>query len=138
MKRLLPLLLLLFVSPAGSAVSQAIAPEETIVLFNGQDLSSFYTWVVDTHREDPDQVFTVVDQVDGAPAIRISGERWGGIVTRETFRDYHLVTEFRWGLTTWGPRRDKTLDRVTLIHCQLPDGITSGGVRCLWMPAVPP
>jgi len=136
MKRLLPLLLLLFVSPACSAVSQAIAPEETIVLFNGQDLSSFYTWLVDTHREDPDQVFTVVDQVDGAPAIRISGERWGGIVTRETFRDYHLVTEFRWGLTTWGERRDKTRDSGILIHCQGPDGNTSEGASGPWMRSV--
>jgi hypothetical protein len=136
MKKILPLLLLLFVSPAYSAVSQAIAPEETIVLFNGQDLSSFYTWLVDTHREDPDQVFTVVDQVDGAPAIRISGERWGGIVTRETFRDYHLVTEFRWGLTTWGKRRDKTRDSGILIHCQGPDGNTAEGASGPWMRSV--
>ena len=136
MKRILPLLLLLFVSPARPAVSQAIAPEETIVLFNGQDLSSFYTWVVDTHREDPDQVFTVVDQVDGAPAIRISGERWGGIVTREAFRDYHLVTEFRWGLTTWGSRRDKTRDSGILIHCQGPDGNTAEGASGPWMRSV--
>ena len=136
MKKILPLLLLLFVSPARSAVAQAIVPEETIVLFNGQDLSSFYTWVVDTHREDPDQVFTVVDQVDGAPAIRISGERWGGIVTRETFRDYHLVTEFRWGLTTWGRRRDKTRDSGILIHCQGPDGNTAEGASGPWMRSV--
>ena len=143
MKRLLPLLLVLFVSPARSAVSQAVVPNETIVLFNGRDLSSFYTWVVDTHRADPDQVFmvvdqvfTVVDQVDGAPAIRISGKRWGGLVTRETFRDYHLVTEFRWGLTTWGRRRDAARDSGILIHCQGPDGNTAEGSSGPWMRSV--
>ena len=26
-----------------------------------------------------------------------SGERWGGLVTREAYRDYRLVVEFCWG-----------------------------------------
>ena len=42
-------------------------------------------------RNDPDRVFTVVDQIDGAPAIRISGQHWGGIVTRESYTNYRLV-----------------------------------------------
>ncbi|MEK7862502.1 MAG: hypothetical protein AAB295_04475, partial [Chloroflexota bacterium] len=41
--------------------------------FNGKDLTNFYTWLVDHKHQDPDRVFTVVDQIDGAPAIRSSG-----------------------------------------------------------------
>ena len=59
-----------------------IQPEETITLFNGKDLSGFSTWLMDDHQEDPSRVFTVVDQIDGQPAIRVSGEGFGGFVTR--------------------------------------------------------
>jgi len=50
---------------------------------------------VDFHREDPHRGFSVVDQVDGAPAIRISGEHWGGLITKRRFSNYRLVAEFR-------------------------------------------
>jgi hypothetical protein len=91
---------------------------------------------VDTHREDPLRVFTVVDQVDGAPAIRVSGERWGGLVTRETYRDYRLVVEFRWGLATWGNRKDAARDSGILIHGQGPDGNTGADGNGAWMRSV--
>src|SRR5258706_9141790 len=66
-----------------AAEAPAIVPRETIVLFNGKDLSGFYTWETVHGRDDPDRVFTVVDQVDGAPAIRCSGQHIGGNVTKE-------------------------------------------------------
>ena len=131
----LPLLLLL-AWPAPAAVAQDTVPRETVSLFDGQDLGSFYTWLVGTGREDPDRVFSVVDQVDGAPAIRISGERWGGLVTRDSFRDYHLTVEFRWGELTWGQRRDATRDSGVLIHCQGPDGNTGESSSGPWMRSV--
>ena len=95
MKTTLSLALLLLVGPARPAASQAITPDRTIPLFNGTNLDHFYTWLVDTAREDPHRVFSVVDQVDGAPAIRISGQHWGGLITKRAYRDYHLVLEFR-------------------------------------------
>lgn len=118
------------------AESEAIKPDAPIVLFNGKDLSGFYTWLVDDHHEDPLRVFTVVDQVDGAPAIRISGQRWGGIVTRNRYRDYHLIVEFRWGLSTWGQRMRSTRDSGVLVHCQGPDGNTRENFNGAWMRSV--
>src|SRR5262245_36045389 len=41
--------------------------EEATQLFNGKDLTNFYTWLVNFHHEDPAKVFTVVDAIDGAP-----------------------------------------------------------------------
>src|SRR6266498_1640882 len=84
-----------------AAEPAAISPRETIVLFNGKDLSNFTTWETVHGKEDPDRVFTVVDQIDGAPAIRSSGQHFGGIVTKERYANYHLVFEYRWGLVTW-------------------------------------
>jgi len=115
---------------------RAVSPDRVLALFDGHDLSRFYTWLVDTHREDPDRVFSVVDQVDGAPAIRISGQHFGGLITREAYRDYHLIAEFRWGLATWGERRDAARDSGILIHCQGPDGNTAPDGNGAWMRSV--
>ena len=135
--RILSLLLLLpLASSPVSSGETAVRPEQTIRLFDGKSLDPFYTWLVHTHREDPLRVFTVVDQVDGAPAIRISGERWGGLVTRETYRDYRLVVEFRWGLATWGERKNATRDSGILIHGQGPDGNTGADGNGAWMRSV--
>jgi len=135
--RVLPLLLLLpLASSAAPADETAIRPDRTIHLFDGKSLSPFYTWLVDDHREDPLRVFSVVDQVDGAPAVRISGERWGGLVTRESYRDYRLVVEFRWGLATWGERRSASRDSGILIHGQGADGNTAADFNGAWMRSV--
>jgi hypothetical protein len=135
--RVLPLLLLLPLTPlADSTPGTAVRPERTIRLFDGKSLDGFYTWLVDTHREDPLRVFSVVDQVDGAPAIRVSGERWGGLVTREAYRDYRLVVEFRWGLATWGERKGAARDSGVLVHCQGRDGNTAADFNGPWMRSV--
>jgi hypothetical protein len=135
--RFLSLLLLLPLVSSGDAASEtAIRPDRTIHLFDGKSLDPFYTWLVDSHREDPLRVFSEVDQVNGAPAIRISGERWGGLVTRETYRDYRLVVEFRWGLATWGERRNAARDSGILVHGQGPDGNTGSDGNGAWMRSV--
>ena len=136
MKKTLLLLLLVLTWIPRPTAAQAVAPDRTIVLFDGQDLSGFYTWLTDSGREDPDRVFGVVDQVDGAPAIRISGQRWGGLITRDAYRDYHLVVEFRWGLATWGERRNSARDSGVLIHCQGLDGNTAENQGGPWMRSV--
>lgn len=116
-----------------------IVPRETIVLFDGKtkkDLSAFYVWLPKFGRNDPDKVFTVVDQIDGAPAIRSSGQHWGGIVTHKNYANYKLVTEFRWGLVTWAPRANKTRDSGILLHCQGPDGNAAKDFKSPWLRSV--
>lgn len=100
----------------------AIEPKEIISLFNGKDLTGFYPWLGESAYDDPDGVFTVVDQIDGAPAIRISGQHYGGLLTKATYTNYRLVAEFRWGSVTWAPRKDKARDSGILLHCQGEDG----------------
>jgi len=137
---LLPFLLLLSSVPLGvlpaQAQEHAIRPDTTIHLFDGKTLEAFDTWLVDDHLQDPLRVFTVVDQVDGAPAIRISGERWGGLVTRREYRDYRLVAEFRWGLATWGDRRNAARDSGILLHAQGAHGNTGRDGNGAWMRSI--
>ena len=127
---------LLALVPCSLAAQTAISPTETIRLFDGKSLANFTTWLVDDHRDDPLRVFSVVDQVDGAPAIRISGERWGGIATRDAYKDYRLVVEFRWGLLTWGNRRNAARDSGVLVHGQGPDGNTGEDGNGPWMRSI--
>jgi hypothetical protein len=53
---------------------------------------------------DPLNVFTVVNDVDGRPAIRISGEVFGELRSKASFKDYHLKMQFKWGEKKWPPR----------------------------------
>ena len=125
-------------SPAPPPAEQpaVIRPTAAIALFNGRDLSGFDTWLVDHHQQDPDRVFSVVDQIDGAPAIRISGQRWGGIATRDRFTDYHLVVEFRWGALTWGERRKAARDSGVLVHGEGSLGNTGRDMNGPWLRSI--
>jgi Domain of Unknown Function (DUF1080) len=106
-------------------------------LFNGKDLSGWETWLGKPHASldvpgaakddkgnytqafgpgrDPFSVFTVVT-VDGKPAIRISGQVFGGITTREEFSNYHLRLQFKWGEKKWPPRDTAVRDSGLLYH----------------------
>jgi hypothetical protein len=95
-----------------------ITPKEgAIRLFNGKDLDGLYTYLEDAGYEDPRQVFTVRDGL-----LVISGDGYGGVTTQQTYQDYHLVCEFKWGQRTWGNRKQSTRDSGILVHCNGPDG----------------
>ncbi len=52
----------------------------------------------------------------GEPVLRISGEIYGGIFTREDFANYHLRLQFKWGEKKWPPREQLPLDTGILYH----------------------
>ena len=113
-----------------------IVPKSTVSLFNGKDLSSFYIWLPEFGHSDPHKVFTVVDNVDGAPAIRISGQYYGGLITKDEYANYKLVAEFRWGSETWAPRKDRARDAGILLHCQGEDGNADEDFKSPWLRSV--
>jgi hypothetical protein len=96
-------------------------------LFNGENLEHFYVWHKETKYADPKQVFTVADGM-----LRVSGEGFGGLITLDDWRDYHLVIEFKWGEKTWGDRIERARDSGLLVHCWGPDG----GFRDTWMASI--
>lgn len=93
-------------------------------LFNGRDLAGWHTWLVDTHRDDPRQVFSVTNGM-----IRISGDGLGYLATESDYRDYELTLEWRWGTlnTSWGDRVDKARDSGVFLHATGPDGNSHDG-----------
>jgi hypothetical protein len=113
---------------AAALVSLAAAPQPSgwRTLWNGKSLDGWTTWMQapsptsdvpglkrdDTGKylepigsgRDPLKVFTVAEDVDGRSAIRISGEVFGELRTKESFKDYHLKFQFKWGEKKWPPR----------------------------------
>lgn len=129
--------ILLAVLAALLIASPAAAQAPGVVhLFNGKDLTNFYSWLVGDKRADPDGVFTVLPDVDGAPAIRISGQKFGGITTEKEFETYRLIVEFKWGTKTWAPRVERARDSGVLVHCQGPDGGTRADFNGPWMRSI--
>lgn len=101
-----------------------VRPVKTIRLFNGKDLTNFYTWSKISKYEDPRRVFTVHDG-----QIHISGEDYGAITTKETYRDYRLLVEWKWGERAFPPRVGKARDSGVLVHAVGEDGAYGG----IWM-----
>ena len=96
----------------------AIRPTDgPIKLFNGRNLQGFYTWIRDQRFVDSKKVFTVKDGM-----LHVSGDGYGGLITTDAYRDYHLIIEFKWGEKTWGNRVDRARDSGILLHCWGPDG----------------
>ena len=104
--------------------------QPSISLFNGKDLNGWDTYLgpaFDTLtskfdslsakglNNDPDKVFTVV-QEDGESALRISGNGFGGIATKDEFENYHLTLQFKWGHQKFHNRKDKPRDSGVLYH----------------------
>jgi len=71
---------------------------------------------------EPQDIFTVTEQ-DGKPVLRISGEIYGCLQTKESFGNYHLLLETRWGEKKWVPRLDEPKDSGILYHSRGPFGV---------------
>ncbi len=110
--------------PAFARDVPVIRTGEPVLAFNGADLDGFYTYLKESRYEDPKRVFTVVDGM-----IRVSGEDFGGFTTKEGFRDYRLIVEWKWGDETSGSRKEKAKDSGILLHCVGEDGAAGGN----WM-----
>jgi hypothetical protein len=101
------------------------APEPTSAVPGlARDAQGKYTEPIGSGR-DPLKVFTVVDTVDGRAAIRISGEVFGELRTKATFKNYRLRLQFKWGEKKWPPRDAAATPRDSglLYHVHNPPGV---------------
>ncbi len=125
------MIMVLAVVLIGSSFSERVraaeSPDGVVPLFNGKNLDGFYTWLKESKREDPHQVFRVTDGM-----LHVTGDGLGGLVTNKEYRDYHSVLEFKWGTRVWGERKEKTKDSGMLVHSIGADG----GYRGIWMPSI--
>jgi hypothetical protein len=98
-------------------------------LFNSKDLTGWNTYIAPDfddsgkpitgvpigENNDPRHVFTIVKDGD-ENVIRISGQNWGAISTKDDFENYHLQLQFKWGNLLWGSKKGKKKDSGLLYH----------------------
>lgn len=115
---------------------------KTISLFNNKDLSNWDVYIgpgldsTGKHREDvpalglnPNQNYFVVAEIDGKKAIHITGERFGGISTKDEYENYHFQCKFKWGTHKYPPKDKSKMDSGILYHAVGPHGVDWG----FWM-----
>ncbi|MEL7296274.1 MAG: DUF1080 domain-containing protein [Pseudomonadota bacterium] len=68
-----------------------------------------------------DRVFST-QIVDGDTVLRISGEIYGALITKQRYRNYHLRLQVKWGEQKWDPRKDLLRDSGILYHSVGPHG----------------
>ncbi|MEO7989966.1 MAG: DUF1080 domain-containing protein [Chryseolinea sp.] len=141
MRRYLVFFLIVFVVFLGCKTAQKSQTSTSgwRPLMNGKDLTGWDTYlgaVFDTLTEkqvgaplgintDPRKTFSIVT-VDNKPALRISGEDFGGISTQNEFSNYHLRLAFKWGKLKWAPRKNAKRDSGLLYHGVGPHGAGYG------------
>ncbi len=115
-----------------SVPAELLAPTRVLSIFNGTNLAGWQSWLVDSRFTDPRGVFSVTNG-----EIHISGDGLGYLGTTNTFRDYVLALEFRWGArnTRWGDRIGRARDSGIFLHATGPDGNSADG-RGAFMAAI--
>jgi hypothetical protein len=67
-------------------------------------------------NRDPLKVFTF-ETVDGQPALHVSGQGFGTIMTKESYRNFHLRLQVKWSERKWGYKKDAPRDCGLLYFC---------------------
>jgi hypothetical protein len=118
---------LAFVCIANLSMAHAAEP---VALFDGKDIAHWYTFLRDHGKDkDPNGTFTVRDGI-----LRISGQDFGGLLTRDEYANFEVRMEYAWGGKVWPPRDKTARDSGLLVHCTGPDGAVGKswmqGIQC--------
>jgi len=103
---------------------------EPVALFDGKDMSKWYTYLRDHGKDkDPNGTYTVKDEV-----LRISGQDWGGLTTKDEYANYKVEVVWAWGGKVWPPREKNARDCGLIMHAGGPDGAVAKcwleGLQC--------
>lgn len=106
--------------------AQPPAANEFKPLFNGKDLTGFYTFLQKHGKNsDPDKVITIEDGVIHLYKHARDGENvvMGYIGTEAEYGDYHLRFQYRWGGKKFEPRYKLKPDAGLYYHIQGKDAV---------------
>lgn len=121
---------LLLLNPVSSnAQSEAIVPKEKIDLLTPDMFESFAYHLNEKKsiKEKKEDIWILNDGL-----LHIDGRGYGYVRTTESYKNYHLVMDYKWGEKTWPPREDRTMDCGLLMHGHGDDG----SVGDTWMASV--
>jgi hypothetical protein len=106
---------------SGWSTFMAAPPPETRVPGLKRDEKGVYQEPIGWNR-DPLKVFTV-EAVDGRPAIHVSGAGFGVMTTDESFANFHLRMQVKWGEKKWGYKLHSPRDAGLLYFARGPAGV---------------
>lgn len=123
----------------GLAFAQKIPPHKAaVVLFDGSNLNDFDSFLRGKGlNSDPDHVFRLENGV-----IHVSGKEFGYLITKNSYHNFYLRAEFKWGEGTYGERAGKARDSGILYNVQgeqkvwprsVEFQIIEGGTGDFWM-----
>lgn len=67
------------------------------------------------YNNDKTHVFSVMNDATG-PVLRISGAIYGCLFTRQSYENYHLTLQVKWGKQKYDPRKNLLRDSGILYH----------------------
>jgi hypothetical protein len=97
-----------------------------VPLFNGRDLSGWYTFLQKHGKDqDPKRVITLEDGAIHLYKHAAEGSEvvMGYIATKEEYGDYHLRVQYRWGTKKFQPRAALKRDAGLYYHIIGPDAV---------------
>jgi hypothetical protein len=118
---------------AGRAPARAQDTVKWKPLFNGRDLTGWYTYVDGLGKgQDPDRIIQVHNGVihiykDTPEGSRV---RFGYLATTREFQNYDVRFEYRWGGKKFAPRMNDPRDAGLLYHVTGPDVLWPAGIEC--------
>jgi len=108
MKRII-LFCIMFFFAVGSIQSQNTVP---IKLFNPDEKNEWYVFIEGAGKgKDSAKVFSFEDDM-----IHASGEKFGYIATEESYTNFYLILEFKWGEKKYPPRLNDKRDAGILYN----------------------
>jgi hypothetical protein len=106
---------IIFFFAIGAAKSQA---GNSIALFKPEDRSRWYVFLEGSKKgQDSLGVF----QFENA-MLHVSGQKFGYIATEESFSNFHLKLEFKWGTKKYAPRLNEKRDAGILYNVDIYNG----------------
>jgi len=94
-----------------------LAQGKAEILFDPDKPQEWYTY---TEKDGKNSDSLHVFSFENSKTIHVSGQRFGYIITNKSYRDFHLIVEFKWGDKRWPPR--DTVKRDAGILYNIPDG----------------
>ncbi|TRX29922.1 DUF1080 domain-containing protein [Flavobacterium franklandianum] len=74
------------------------------------------------YNKNVNNMFTVI-QENNEPVLKVSGEYYGCVFTKENYKNYRLKLQVKFGTKKWEPRTDKLMDAGLLYHSQGKAGV---------------
>jgi len=120
MKRIL-LLLAVFSNVFAYSQTDKMKP-----LFNGKDLEGWTKFLEKKGlNSDPQEVFKIEDGM-----LHVSGQEFGYVATKKSYKNFHLSLEFKWGEKKFPPRERDKKDAGVCYNVEQKDKIWPMCVEC--------